>query len=134
MKKLKLTYWITTGLFSAMMLFSATMYFTNPQMAQTFQHLGFPDYFRVELGLAKYIGVLLLLTPFYGRLKEWAYAGFTITTISASIAHATLGDPTSAVVTPLVMLGILGVSYFTLHKLGNEVQPAAVKSFFQTES
>ena len=57
MKKLKITYWITTVLFSVMMLFSATMYFTSPEMAQTFEHLGFPDYFRVELGIAKIIGV-----------------------------------------------------------------------------
>ena len=90
MKKLKITYWITTVLFSVMMLFSATMYFTSPEMAQTFEHLGFPDYFRVELGIAKIIGVLLLLAPFSGRLKEWIYAGFTINMISGSIAHTWL--------------------------------------------
>lgn len=134
MKKLKITYWISTILFSAMMLFSATMYFTSPEMAQTFQYLGFPDYFRVELGIAKYIGVLFLLTPFYGRLKEWVYAGFTINLISGSIAHAALGDPTSAVMTPLVMLGILALSYFTLHKLDDEVQPDVVKNIAQTAS
>lgn len=134
MKKLKITYWISTILFSAMMLFSATMYFTNPEMAQTFQYLGFPDYFRVELGIAKYIGVLFLLAPFYGRLKEWVYAGFTINMISGSIAHAALGDPASAVITPLVMLGILGLSYITLHKLDDDVQPDAVKNMVQTAS
>ncbi len=134
MKKLKLTYWISTLLFSGMMLFSATMYFTSPEMSQTFQHLGFPDYFRVELGIAKYIGVLLLLAPFYGLLKEWVYAGFTINMISGSIAHAALGDPISASVTPLVMLGILGVSYYTLHRLDDDVQPAVVKNIVQTAS
>jgi uncharacterized membrane protein YphA (DoxX/SURF4 family) len=126
MKKLKITYWITTGIFSAMMLFSATMYFTNPQMAQTFEHLGFPDYFRIELGIAKIIGVLLLLAPFKGRLKEWVYAGFTINMISGSIAHGASGDPISAIFTPLVMLGILAISYGTLQKLDDETEPAFV--------
>ncbi len=117
-----------------MMLFSATMYFTSPGMAQTFQHLGFPDYFRVELGIAKYLGVLVLLTPFYGRLKEWVYAGFTINMISGSIAHAAQGDPTSAVITPIVMLDILGLSYYTFHKLNDDLQPDIVKNMVQTAS
>jgi len=34
--------------------------------------LGFPDYFRVELALAKLLGVLALLVPVGPRLKEWA--------------------------------------------------------------
>lgn len=127
MNKLKITYWITTGIFSAMMLFSATMYFTSPDMAKTFEHLGFPDYFRIELGIAKIIGVLLLLAPFTGRLKEWVYAGFSIIMISASIAHTAAGDPISAVLTPLVFLGILAVSYVTLQKLGDEIEPELIK-------
>ena len=32
------------------MVFSAVSYFTNPMVAQGFHHLGFPDYFRQELG------------------------------------------------------------------------------------
>lgn len=126
MKKLKITYWITTGIFSAMMLFSATLYFVSPDMAQTFEHLGFPDYFRIELGIAKIIGVLLLLAPFSGRLKEWVYAGFTISMISGSIAHAAAGDPLSAILTPLVMLGILAISYIMLQKVDEEIEPAFV--------
>jgi len=134
MNKLKITYWITTGIFSAMMLFSATMYFISPDMAQTFEHLGFPDYFRIELGIAKIIGVLLLLAPFTGRLKEWVYAGFTINMISGSIAHAATGDPISAVLTPLVLLGVLAVSYVTLQKLDDEIEPAFVTQLISSIS
>ncbi|MEX0929765.1 MAG: DoxX family protein [Balneolales bacterium] len=134
MNKLKIAYWITTAIFSAMMLFSAAMYFTNPQMAQTFGHLGFPDYFRIELGAAKIIGVLILLAPFTGRLKEWVYAGFTINMISGSIAHAALGDPLPEVLTPLVLLGILSVSYIALHKLDEEIEPAFVKKMTTSAS
>ncbi|SMO86029.1 DoxX family protein [Fodinibius sediminis] len=134
MNKLKITYWITTGIFSAMMLFSATMYFTSPDMAQTFEHLGFPDYFRIELGIAKIIGVLLLLAPFTGRLKEWVYAGFTINMISGGIAHAAAGDPISAILTPLIFLGVLVVSYVTLQKLDDEIEPAFVTQLIGSTS
>jgi len=117
-----------------MMLFSATMYFISPQMAQTFQHLGFPAYFRIELGIAKMIGVLLLLAPFTGRLKEWVYAGFTINMISAGIAHAAAGDPISAILTPVVFLGVLAVSYGTLQKLDEEIKPAFVEQLTASTS
>ncbi len=103
-------------------------------MAQTFEHLGFPDYFRIELGIAKIIGVLLLLAPFTGRLKEWVYAGFTINMISGSIAHEAAGDPIFAVLTPLVLLGVLAVSYVTLQKLDEEIEPAFVTQLIGSTS
>ena len=61
-------------------------------MAEAFAHLGFPDYFRVELAWAKLLGVVLLLAPVPARLTEWAYAGFAITLGSALIVHLSVGD------------------------------------------
>jgi DoxX-like protein len=60
-------------------------------VAEAFTHLGFPDYFRMELSWAKLFGVVLLLAPVPARLKEWAYAGFAITLGSALIAHLSVG-------------------------------------------
>jgi len=59
-----------------MMTYSAYAYLTQPAMAEGFRHLGFPDYFRVELGIAKLLGAIVLLAPLATRLMEWAYAGF----------------------------------------------------------
>jgi hypothetical protein len=39
-----------------------------------------------------FLGVVLLLAPVPARLKEWAYAGFAITLVSALIAHLAVGD------------------------------------------
>lgn len=95
MKKDKIIYWVSTGVIGAMMLFSGYSYFTNPQIVEGFKHMGFPDFFRVELGIAKIIGALVLLIPqIPTKIKEWAYAGFIITFVSASIAHINAGDPT----------------------------------------
>jgi hypothetical protein len=52
-------------------------------VAEAYTHLGFPDYFRIELVLAKLLGIVLLLAPAPARLKEWAYAGSAITLGSA---------------------------------------------------
>ncbi|RDC62509.1 DoxX family protein [Adhaeribacter pallidiroseus] len=117
MKTLKITYWVTTALVALMMTYSGYAYLTDPTMKQGFVHLGFPAYFRVELAVAKLMGVFVLLAPVPRRIKEWAYAGFVINFISAFIAHLASGDPFSNVVAPLLFLTLLLVSYFTYHKL-----------------
>ena len=85
-------YWIVTALFCLQICFTAYAQLTLPQVAEAFRHLGFPDYFRVELSWAKFLGVAVLLAPVPARLKEWAYAGFAITLVSALIAHLAVGD------------------------------------------
>jgi surface polysaccharide O-acyltransferase-like enzyme len=85
-------YWIATALFCLQMTFTAYAQLRLPQVAQAFNHLGFPGYFRVELSWAKLLGIVLLLAPVPARLKEWAYAGFAITLASALIAHLSVGD------------------------------------------
>ena len=85
-------FWILTALFCLQIGFTAYAQLRLPQVAEAFTRLGFPDYFRVELALAKLLGVVLLLAPVPARLKEWAYAGFAITLGSALIAHFAMGD------------------------------------------
>ena len=87
-----IAYWIVTALFCLQMSFTAYAQLQLPQVTEAFTHLGFPPYFRVELALAKLVGVLLLLAPVPARLKEWAYAGFAFTLVSALIAHLSVGD------------------------------------------
>lgn len=117
MKKFKIAYWISTGIFGILLTFMGIMYFISPEIATTFDQLGFPDYLRIELGIAKIVGGVLLLIPFRGRLNEWVYAGFTFNLLSASLAHFASGDPISKILVPLVLLAILAASYITGHKL-----------------
>lgn len=117
MKATRIIYWILTSIVALMMLFSTYAYLSDPKIAQAFIHLGFPAYFRIELAIAKAIGALVLLLPVAARLKEWAYAGFAITFISAFIAHSASGDPGSVRIMPVIFLLLLIGSYFTWHKL-----------------
>jgi len=122
MKTNKIIYWITTSLVGLGQTFAAYSYFTDPKVTEGFKHLGFPDYFRLELAAAKLIGVLVILLPFIPvRVKEWAYAGFGIVFVSATIAHIASGDPTGQVVAPLVMFALLIVSNIYLHKSKNHI-------------
>ena len=85
-------FWIVTALLCLQLTFTAYAQLRLPQVASAFTHLGFPNYFRIELSWAKLVGVVLLLAPVPARLKEWAYAGIAIDLGSALIAHLSVGD------------------------------------------
>ena len=124
MKAIKITYWATTVIVAIMMVYSAYAYLTQDAMLQAFRHLGYPDYFRVELAYGKLIGAILLIAPVSARIKEWVYAGFIITFVSAFIAHSASGDPVNYRVMPLVFLALLITSYLTYHKRNPVLQTA----------
>src|SRR5437773_11701968 len=108
LKRAQAVYWTATAIVCAVMVFSAINFnLESPvgPMKGAFAHLGFPDYFRIELTVAKTLGVLALLIPSIpSKAKEFAYAGFAITLVSASIAHLSSGDPLLFVIDPLLFL------------------------------
>ena len=112
-----LVYWALTALFCLQMLFTAYAQLRLPQVAEAFTHLRFPGYFRVELSLAKLVGVALLLAPVTARLKEWAYAGFAIDLGSAVIAHLSVGDGPEAWGWALATGVLWGASYLSWRRL-----------------
>jgi DoxX-like family len=124
----RIIYWITTGIVCAVMIFSIVNFtfidrFPFPEGA--FVHLGLPGYFKVELTIAKILGLLALLIPGVpAKIREFAYFGFAITLISASIAHFSSGDARISVlfiIDPLIFLVFLAVSYFYFGKM-NQVR------------
>jgi putative oxidoreductase len=110
-KQNKTLYWIAKGFISFFMLLAAFFSYVN---VEGLRKLGFPDYFRYELITAKIIGAILLLLPFTQvRMKEWIYAGFIITMVSALIAHISSGDPLSQIIFVSVdfVLVLLSIRY-----------------------
>ena len=110
-------FWTVTALFCLPIGFTAYAQLSLPQVAAAFAHLGFPDYFRVELAWAKLLGVVLLLAPVPARLKEWAYAGFAITLASALIAHLAVGDGPEAWGFAVGTGVLWALSYFFWHRV-----------------
>jgi len=116
-KGMVIGFWIVTALFCLQISFTAYAQLRLPQVAEAFTHLGFPAYFRVELSWAKFLGVVLLLAPVPARLKEWAYAGFAITLVSALIAHVSSGDGAQAWGWAAGTAVLWGMSYFLWRRL-----------------
>jgi hypothetical protein len=112
-----IVYFVVTAIFCLQIGFTAYAQLSLPQVAAAFEHLGFPDYFRVELSWAKLVGVVLLLAPVPSRLKEWAYAGFAFDLASAVIAHLAVGDGPEAWGWAAATGVLWGLSYFFWRRL-----------------
>ena len=113
MKKNKTIYWIATGLIALVMLFSMYKMYTPD-----YDRLNLPNYLRVELSVFKILGLIVLLLPQFSiRVKEWAYAGFGITLISATVAHYNSGDILLRSLEPIIFLVVLAISNIYLYKI-----------------
>jgi uncharacterized membrane protein YphA (DoxX/SURF4 family) len=112
MKTKKLWYWTTTAWVVGIMTITGGLSVAHAKtMMEGFAHLGYPAYFANLLGVAKLLGVCALLAPRLARIKEWSYAGFAITIVSASYSHLNSGDGLKSL-EPLATLGALAVSYW----------------------
>jgi hypothetical protein len=117
--KAKLLYWIPTGLIALFMAASAIPDVLRVEEALTIiRHLGYPDYFLTLIGVAKLLGSASLVVPVPRTLREWAYAGLTFDLLGAAFSHGSVGDPLANIVTPLVALAVLHLSYWTWRHRG----------------
>ena len=105
-------YWLTLVLFSLAMGFGGVAdLMKNPEIMDSMKKLGYPEYLALILGVWKIGGVIAILLPRLGLLKEWAYAGFFFDLSGASLSHAMIQDELPKVVIPLVILAIGACSW-----------------------
>lgn len=123
MKKDKIIFWVSTSLIS---LFEGVMpaLTSQTEMAKEgIRHLGYPEYFGVALVVFKVLGVLALMIPAVPKwLKEWAYAGFVFDFLFASISHTVIDGWGFGTLFPILVMGVLMVSYTYYHKLNQQTQ------------
>lgn len=113
MKKHKTIYWTTTMIIVLVMLFSMYKMYTPD-----YDRMHLPHYLRNELSVFKILGLIVLVLPqFPARMKEWAYAGFGITLISAIVAHYSSGDALIRSLEPVIFLALLAISNIYLYKI-----------------
>jgi hypothetical protein len=109
----KITYWISTVLVACVIAISGVLSLVHSlSMVEAFAHLGYPPYFAYLLGVAKVLGVCVLLVPGWATVKEWAYAEIGITLISACVSHFASGDGLASL-EPLFFFAMLIASYLT---------------------
>jgi hypothetical protein len=115
-KKNTIIYWISTGIIALFELSGA--FFINSEMAKEgTRHLGLPEWFRWEVSIGHIIGGILLIVPIHKRIKEWVYVAFGIDFISATIAYLSVDGFGMNALSPVIMFGLLVVSYIYYHKI-----------------
>jgi len=120
MKKYKIIFWVATTiiiLWEGIMPLCTLLFAPEYANAGT-KPLGYPDYFAHTLIIAKALGVFAIAYPKTpSRLREWAYAGLTFSLIFAFISHAFVDQNVGFMLLPLIVLGILAISYVYNHKI-----------------
>lgn len=113
MKSRIVAYWIATALTTAAFLPGAYFYLTRADEAvKGVTALGYPLYFLTLLGVAKLLGCITILVPKFPRLKEWAYAGFTIELIAAFWSNFSTNAPAFHIFAPWLVLAITLASWW----------------------
>ncbi|WPR76343.1 DoxX family protein [Algoriphagus sp. NG3] len=122
MKKNKIIFWTATIiilLWEGVMPLGTVLFAPEYVTAGT-KPLGYPDYFAYALIFSKVLGVLAIAVPgIPAKLREWAYAGLTFSLIYAFISHACVDQNIGFMLMPLVVLGILALSYSYNNKIRN---------------
>jgi hypothetical protein len=82
-----IVYWAATIIVAAMLLLDVIYLAGSAQMVAAFNHLGYPQHFRLVQGVARPAAGAVLLLPGLRLLKEWAYAGVSFAWSMAFLAH-----------------------------------------------
>lgn len=118
MKKEKIIFWTATTLIALFEGLLPALTSQTELAKEGIRHLGYPEYFGNALVVFKVLGVLALIIPQVPqRVKEWAYAGFAFNFLFAAISQGAVDGINGQTFFPLVVLGILAVSYMYYHKL-----------------
>lgn len=122
-KTIKIVYWVLTILFCMAMLLDAFGGITQQEAGkEALRHLGYPFYLLTMAGVAKILGVIAILQTRFNTIKEWAFAGFTISFVFAFWSRAYMGDAIGLLLPPVIMLVYLFAIYF-LWKRAARLEP-----------
>ena len=112
-KRNKIVYWISTiWLASGMLVSGLQQIFHTKGFVDIIVPLGYPLYFLYILGVWKILGVMAILIPKFGLLKEWAYAGFFFAMSGAVFSHIASGASMIEIVPASVLLIMTVISWY----------------------
>lgn len=112
-KRDKIIYWIATvWLCLGMASTGIVQLLKVEEEVDSMNRLGYPIYFLTIIGVWKILGVIAVLIPKFGLVKEWAYAGFFFAMTGAIASHIAINDPIGELFPPLLLLVLTVVSWY----------------------
>jgi uncharacterized membrane protein YphA (DoxX/SURF4 family) len=97
--------WALTGLLACLFAFAGSGKFVSPEAAKQFAAFGYPDWFRVLIGVVEVGGALALLLP---RAAFYGVGALAVVMAGAVFTLLRAGEVPQAVV-PVVLLGLLAL-------------------------
>jgi hypothetical protein len=117
MKKEQIIFWTSTIIIALLEGLMPALTSQTELAKEGIRHLGYPEYFGNALVVFKVFGVLAIVIPKVpARIKEWAYAGFAFDFLFAAISHGAVDGINGQTFFPLIVFGILAISYIYYHK------------------
>ncbi len=112
-KRNKIIYWVSTIWLALGMVSTGIVQLLRlKEEVDMFNHLGYPVYFLIILGIWKLLGVVAVLIPKFPLIKEWAYAGFFFAMSGAVFSHLASGDGAKEYFGPVLLLILTCVSWY----------------------
>lgn len=112
-KRNKIIYWIATlWLALGMTSTGIVQLIKMDEEVKNFSTLGYPLYLMSILGVWKILGVIAILIPKFPLLKEWTYAGFFFAMSGAAISHIIIGDNSTTLIGPILLLILTIISWY----------------------
>lgn len=117
MKKLNIYYWISICLILFFFIPGSIMnIMQTPDWVKVFNDLGYPEYLLPFLGIAKLAACIVLVLPFFNRLKEWAYAGLFFDLVGATYSGLMVGGFVPEMTIMFIAIGAVLTSYWLWRK------------------
>jgi hypothetical protein len=109
----KIIYWIATVWLALGMLSTGIVQLLKQEAdVELMARLGYPVYLLTLLGIWKILGVIAVLVPRFGLVKEWAYAGFFFAMSGAVFSHFASGSEAVEFFGPLLLIILTIVSWY----------------------
>ena len=127
---MRIVYWIVTILMAVLMGLSGVPdVLMIKEAVEVFTHLGYPTYILPFIGVAKILGAVGVVQPWFPRLKEWAYAGLATDVVGAAYSHLSVGDGVIGAAPAIVAFVLVMTSYalYRSDRSGSRISTASFR-------
>ncbi len=112
-KRNKIIYWVATLWLALGMLSTAIVQLIKvEEEVGNITQLGYPVYLLTILGIWKILGVVVILIPKFGLVKEWAYAGFFFVASGAILSYIATGQSITSALPAALILALTLISWY----------------------
>ena len=116
-KKLKIAYWTATIIFALWLLLDGIGGVSQVAAGKTVvASLGYPFYILTITGSAKILAAVAVVQNKFKTIKEWAFAGYAIDCMGASLSQFFVGGHIGSIIFPLIFLVLMFIPYYLWKK------------------